>query len=165
MARKILMLLLPLLALVAGATGGDMLRPKPDPTPAEAAEGHGAPDHETAAASGLDAATTPQNPAWMGFANQFFVPVMRDGDMKSLMILTLTIETSEEALENLRKREHRLRDALLRQLMIQANTGAFDGNFTSEPYLRGLRETLLEAARAAGGEEITAVLIEDIARQ
>lgn len=161
MARKILMLLLPLLALVAGATGGDMLRPKPDPVPAEAAEGH----DEAAAVSDPDAAATPLNPAWMGFANQFFVPVMRDGDMKSLMILTLTLETSEEALESLRKREHRLRDALLRQLLIQANTGAFDGNFTSEPYLRGLREALLEAARAAGGEDITAVLIEDIARQ
>ena len=49
--------------------------------------------------------------------------------------------------------------------MIQANTGGFDGNFTTEPSQRVLREELLKAARAATDLQIDAVLIEDIARQ
>lgn len=151
MPRKILMLLLPILALVAGSMGGAMLRPAPEI----------AADAESAAAAAAPAAS----PAWMGFANQFFVPVMRAGDMKALMILTLTIETDEDQLERLQKQEHRLRDALLRRLMIEANTGGFEGNFTTEPFLRGLREALLEAARAATDDSVHAVLIEDIARQ
>lgn len=151
MLRKLLVLILPLLAFAAGSIGGEMLRgdtaePAPEAVP--------------------DPASAPrEDVAWMRFGNQFFVPVIRNGDLRSLMILTLSIETNRPSLANLQMQEHKLRDALLRRLLIQANTGRFDGNFTTETYLTELRADLLAAARGASDEVIHEVLIEDITRQ
>ena len=90
---------------------------------------------------------------------------MRQGDLRDVMILTVTLQTDGANLQALSKKEHILRDALLRQLMIHANTGGFDGNFTADRNLVTLREGLLQAAKAATDAPVTAVLIEDIARQ
>lgn len=194
--KKLLPLLIPILALVGGVAAGEMLRPSADgtghateatsnnhaaaedspalanhaksasdypaPAPADdhaAAGGHGggkAGDHgdEVAPAEG-----------WFTFPSQFFVPLMRNGDMGAVMILTLTIETGGADLPAMKQQEHRLRDALLRELLIHANTGGFDGNFTSEARLAPLRERLQKAAQASTDLTIRAVLIEDIARQ
>ena len=59
----------------------------------------------------------------------------------------------------------RLRDAFLRSLLIYANTGGFDGNYTIEPRMRRLRETLMKTADEVSEQVITDVLIEDIAWQ
>lgn len=90
---------------------------------------------------------------------------MRNGDMGAVMILTLTIETDGAELAAMKQQEHRLRDALLRELLIHANTGGFDGNFTSEARLAPLRDRLQKAAQASTELPVKAVLIEDIARQ
>ena len=90
---------------------------------------------------------------------------MRNGDMGAMMILTLTLETTETQKPALEQQEHRLRDILLRQLLIAANTGTFDGNYTAEARLAPLRRDLLDAVQTATGPLVAAVLIEDIARQ
>ena len=59
----------------------------------------------------------------------------------------------------------RLRDALLRRLLIHANTGGFDGNFTAEARLALLRRELMDAARQVAGEAVAGILVIDIARQ
>lgn len=99
------------------------------------------------------------------FPNQFFVPIVRNGTLRSVMVLGLGLEISEKRLDIVRSREFQLRDALLRRLMMHANTGGFDGNFTSAPHLRLLGEILLEAAQEVAGEDVHAVLIGDISRQ
>ncbi|TJZ87938.1 MULTISPECIES: hypothetical protein [Paracoccus] len=166
MIRKIIPLALPVLALVGGAVAGDMLRaPAPDAaasehagTPEAAGDGHGA------APGGHDAAPAGEA-AWFQFPTQFFVPLVRQGDLQDVMILTLTMQTDSTSLGALAKKEHSLRDAMLRALMIHANTGGFDGNFTADRNLATLREGLLRAARAATDLPVSAVLIEDIVRQ
>ncbi|MFC3167167.1 hypothetical protein [Paracoccus fontiphilus] len=195
--KKILALLVPVLALVGGVAAGDMLRPgakgdHPATAGAPADDGHGAPaeDHaagDHAAPDVSDHAAPPSAddhaaaadghgggehggeavPAegWFTFPSQFFVPLMRNGDMGAVMILTLTIETGGADLPAMRQQEHRLRDALLRELLIHANTGGFDGNFTAEARLAPLRERLQRAAQASTDLTVKAVLIEDIARQ
>lgn len=85
--------------------------------------------------------------------------------MGAMIILTLSLETQAAQIETMNKQQHRLRDALLRELMIHANTGGFDGNFTTEPALRVLRERLLKAVRSATDLQVDQVLIEGIARQ
>ena len=178
--KKILILLIPLIALAGGIAAGAILRPAADATeapeagaPEEAApeaagehaaaaqapapSGHGAP----AAHGGGEASGT----AWFTFPSQFFVPLMRNGDMGAMIIVTLSLETQAAQIEAMNQQQHRLRDALLREMMIHANTGGFDGNFTTEPAQRVLRERLLKAVRAATGLPIEAVLIESIARQ
>ncbi|MGN7868195.1 hypothetical protein [Paracoccus sp. 22332] len=171
--KKILTLLIPILALVAGVAAGDILRPAPEGTEQAAAEGdHGdakpAADGHAAAADhggGHGDETAVPAEAWFTFPSQFFVPLMRNGDMGAVMILTLTIETGGAELPAMEQQEHRLRDALLRELLIHANTGGFDGNFTSEARLAPLRERLQKAAQASTDLPVKAVLIEDIARQ
>ena len=199
--KKILVLLIPMLALAGGIAAGEMLRPDEkgsDHAEASASadgEGHGGTetgehagnDHASEEASGHAAAepaddhgTSHAAPAadhgdghdgpvaaegWFTFPSQFFVPLMRNGDMGAVMILTLSIETGGADLPAMEQQEHRLRDALLRELLIHANTGGFDGNFTSEARLAPLRDRLQKAAQASTNLTVKAVLIEDIARQ
>ncbi|SNR41297.1 hypothetical protein EYF88_07145 [Paracoccus sediminis] len=187
--KKILALLVPAVALVGGVAAGEMLRPAPRggdqqaPAVAESGDyaeaeptGKGAPKGEyaeTASAEGEDKTAGKEGgdsdaagaEGWFTFPNQFFVPMMRNGDLGAVMILTLTLETSGSDLPALKQQEHRLRDALLRELMIHANTGGFDGNFTAESRLAPLRARLLKAAEASTDLPVKAVLIEDIVRQ
>lgn len=171
--KKIILLVLPIIALIGGAMGGEMMRGEKPPSAehTEATADHGpvsddhaeqpAADDHADAGHGGEAATT----ATFTFPTQFFVPLMRNGDMGGMMIVTLSLETKGDSLAAMQQHEHRIRDALLRQLMSAANTGGFDGNFTLEGRQRPLREGLLKAAKQATDLPVTAVLIEDIARQ
>lgn len=173
--KKILGFLVPVIALAGGIAAGEMLRPDAGPVVAEAPpDAHGAPaedhgqaqgaaDHDSSAKGGGHGDAVADG--WFTFPSQFFVPLMRNGDLGAVMILTLTIETPGADLPAMEQQEHRLRDALLRELLIHANTGGFDGNFTSEARLAPLRERLQKAAQASTGLTVKAVLIEDIARQ
>lgn len=194
--KKLIPMLIPVVALAGGVAAGDMLRPAPGgaghaaaDAPAEshgeaetadhAKGGHAAEepsDHAAPAPAGDHAAAADHGgghgsegpvPAegWFTFPSQFFVPLMRNGDMGAVMILTLTIETPGAELAAMEQQEHRLRDALLRELLIHANTGGFDGNFTSEARLAPLRQRLQKAAQTSTDLTVKAVLIEDIARQ
>lgn len=159
---KIITLAFPVLALVLGFLAGDHLRPRDaDHSEPQEAEQRDEPEHQT---DGKEIAGH-GDPGYFTFPTQFFVPLIRNGDMGAIMILTLSVETAEDQLEAMKTLEHRLRDALLRQLMIHANTGGFDGNFTTEASLGRLRADLLKAAQHAITLPVRAILIEDIARQ
>lgn len=199
MLRKLLPILLSVVAFLGGAAAGDMLTAAPAAGQAEGeagsdatdAGGHGAaPTAEAAAADhaapAADAhakpvasasksgdhgggghgggSADPTATAWFKFPAQFFVPILHDGRLDSTMVLTLSAEMPGAATETVYAHEIKLRDALLRQLLIHANTGGFDGNFTSEAHLRGLRTELAASAQAVV-PEISAILIGDIARQ
>lgn len=177
--KKILMMVLPLLAFLGGAVGGDMLHGNASKAGEEPKEGAETPKSagETAEAKSEDAGEKPAESAdpeaadksnsadWFHFPDQFFVPILRNGTTSAVMVLSLTLEMPSAARTSVEAQEHRLRDALLNALMIQSNTGGFDGNFTSASSLESLKAALLAAARKAGGSEITGVLIEDIAKQ
>lgn len=173
--KKILVMILPVIAFLGGAVGGDILHGGTKPSE----EAH-APDAAKPEAEGEHAATPetaegahPQPAeaedasaaAWFKFPNQFFVPILRNGSTDAVMVMSLTLEMPEKDRADIEAQEHRLRDALLNTLMIQANTGGFDGNFTSETSMNRLRGALLTAAQKAAGPQVTQVLIEDIARQ
>ncbi|WP_134725308.1 hypothetical protein [Paracoccus luteus] len=186
MIGKILKLLLPVLAFAGGAVGGDLLRGDPAAEAQAAAgagddagaakdaghdapaadAGHGAPaaDGHGAAPAAADGAGDTAAAAWFRFPQQFFVPLLHDGRLDSTMVLTLTAEMPQASTDTVHAHEHKLRDALLRQLLIHANTGGFDGNFTAEAHLRVLRSALLGAAQGVV-PEIADILIGDIARQ
>lgn len=189
--RPLLLTLLVLGAALGGAAGGDMLRKRGgDPavaggeaaTAPEGGDGAGtgatpqpaaAPDAVPAAPAGShDAAAPAKAPAEPGptditfrFPQQFFVPLVRDGQVRGMLILTLAVTIPEGSEEAVYRNEFRLRDALLRNLLIHANSGGFDGNFTAEAHLELLRARLLETAQAIVPGAISGVLIADIARQ
>lgn len=176
MVRVLLRVVLPLLllagALLGGAAAGDLLR---RPASAGAADGGAASAAGDEAHAAAAPAPVPEpdgggahgggDLAYLKFPQQFFVPIVRSGTLQAVMILALSLEMPADAEEAVVRQEHRLRDALLRSLLIHANSGGFDGNFTAEARLELLRETLLATARKVAGPEIGAVLIGDIARQ
>ncbi|MBF9042647.1 flagellar basal body-associated protein FliL [Rhodobacterales bacterium HKCCE4037] len=98
--------------------------------------------------------------------NQFVVPIVRNGSVRSLVVLGLTIEVTTGQNNLVFDQEPRLRDSFLRVLFAHANTGGFDGIFTEADAMEPLREGLREAAQRALGREIVFdVLITDITRQ
>lgn len=166
MIKKILIWMIPILALVVGTAAGSLMAPETAAETdaaaieAEQSQEDAAARHDRQKPEGGEEDGTA---AWFSFPNQFFVPLVRRGEIDDMMVLTLTIETTEPAKESVEVQQHRLRDALLRSLIIHANTGGFSGNYTAEAKLQKLRDDLLVAAVRVAGADIRAVLIEDIA--
>lgn len=176
MITKILKLLVPLVALLAGAAVGFVLKPPSDTTtenmPANQSS-ESDPDHGDASSDSSHDTASDHNghgaeengKAWLEFSRQFFVPLVRQGDGAGVIIMSISLETDSENLSSLNDQEIRLRDIILRQLLIAANTGRFDGNFTTEGRIRGLRKQILTAVQEVVGQKVTAVLISDLLRQ
>lgn len=104
-------------------------------------------------------------PAYVKLSNQFIVPVVEEGRVASMVILSLTLEVAQGSTEAVFAIEPKVRDALLQVLFDHANAGGFRGSFTDGANLIVLRRALLEAARKAAGDRVRDVLIADIARQ
>ncbi|PRY24389.1 hypothetical protein CLV78_103255 [Aliiruegeria haliotis] len=120
------------------------------------AGGHGAKD-------ALD--TGNGNTEFVKLNNQFIVPVIEDGRVRSMVVMSLAVETATGAKEQVYEREPVLRDKFLQVLFEHANAGRFDGNFTSTRNLDLLRRSLREEARLHFGNLVVGVLVTDIARQ
>ncbi|MCU0911177.1 MAG: flagellar basal body-associated protein FliL [Rhodobacteraceae bacterium] len=175
--RALLPILLALAGLGAGVGAGIVLRPAPEPEAAVAAEGAG----EGEAAGGGAAAETggagaahaeapasedpAAQPEFVKLNNQFVVPVVSGGRVSSLVVLSVSLEVKPGSRETVFAHEPKLRDGFLHVLFGHANSGGFDGNFTSATSLRALRTGLLESARATLGDLVADVLIIDMMRQ
>ena len=107
-----------------------------------------------------------ENTEYVRLNNQFVVPVVREGAVRSLVVMGLTLEVQTGQSSTVFSQEPRLRDSFLRVLFAHANAGGFDGTFTESSAMAPLREALLEAAvRVLGEANIFDVLITDITRQ
>ena len=106
-----------------------------------------------------------ENLEYVRLNNQFVVPVVRDAAVRSLVVMSLTVEVDAGQAEFVFSREPRLRDALLRAMFSHANAGGFDGAFTSPSALNPLRSSLRDAAYDVLGDVVNDVLIVDIVRQ
>lgn len=165
-------LLIPLIMAVIGVGGGVgagmFLAPAPHE---EAAADACAPPtsedgHDMAAAP--DAEATPEDQPTREYArlnNQFVVPVVENGKVTALVVLSLSIEVVTGAQQDVFSAEPKLRDSFLQVLFEHANLGGFEGNFTSATNMRNLRKALQDAAIDALGSRVTDVLIIDIVRQ
>jgi flagellar protein FliL len=186
--KKLLPLILAILGSAAGAGAGYFLRPasgaaaSESHAPAMAAQEHTpevtepavATDHaeaEPAAAETQHAADAAEGehaenqPEYVKLNNQFVVPVVENGSVVAMVILSLSLEVAPGATEAVYAREPKLRDVFLQVLFDHANSGGFRGTFTDGANLVVLRQALLEIARRTLGEIVTDVLIVDIARQ
>lgn len=98
--------------------------------------------------------------------NQFIVPIVRNGSVRSLVVMALSVEVTTGLNGAVFDQEPRLRDSFLRVMFAHANAGGFDGRFTESDAMAPLRDALLEAAQGILGRETThEVLITDITRQ
>jgi len=168
MLRLLLPVLLLLLGVGGGVGAGMFLRPDSE-APDEATESdqaEDAGDGQTAAPGpGESAATATGTTEYVRLNNQFVVPIVRNGAVRSLVVMSLTIEVDAGQNGVVFNQEPRLRDAFLRVMFAHANAGGFDGSFTQAAAMDPLREALGEAALAILGAMVHDVLIVDITRQ
>lgn len=170
---KILPILLAVIGLGGGVGAGIVLRPGPDDMAmANPCGDPAAADAQKDDGQGDDQADDPDAPVqdtaahdYVKLNNQFIVPVVKDGKVGSLVVLSLTLEVPAGQTETVYEREPRLRDAFLQVMFDHANAGGFDGAFTNSSQLNALRKALREIAQKTFGPTITDVLILDIVRQ
>ncbi len=168
MIRKLLPVLLAVAGLAGGAGAGYVLRPAPAPDAAEAtADGHAS---QTAAAHPRegdhgDGHGDAGESEFVKLDHQFVIPVLANGRVTSMVAMSLTLDLEPGSRGAVTARQPLLRDRFLRVLMDHANTGGFDGTFTSNGALGALKTALMEAGNAALGGGVRDVLILDVARQ
>lgn len=159
MLRLILPVILALIGAGAGIGAGLMLKPADVKT--EASIDCPVPEKPM---EKVEDAPDP-NTEFVKLNNQFVIPVLKDGRVISLVLLSLSLETTLGLKETVYAREPKLRDSFLRVLFDHANSGGFAGNFTSSSHMSALERALLEAAQSAMGYDVVDVLVTDIARQ
>lgn len=97
--------------------------------------------------------------------NQFIIPVVEDGSVSALVVMSLNLEVTVGSRTAIFAAEPKLRDRFLQVMFDHANIGGFSGNFTTGTNMRALRTDLLRAAQAVSGDQVTDVLILDLVRQ
>ncbi len=122
--------------------------------------GHGKPkgDHSSAASDSNDS-------SYMKFSRQFIVPVISQNGVGSLVALDINLELSASANENVYLQEPKLRDAILSALLQLSNEGAFNDQLLRPDNMEEIRTGLFASAQSILGENVTGVLILNIARQ
>jgi hypothetical protein len=97
--------------------------------------------------------------------NQFVVPIVIDGKVNYLVVMSLTLQVKIGETESVFQAEPKLRDTLLQVMFDHANSGGFSGPFTEAARMNILRTALLEAAQIVLGDLVSDVLIIDVVRQ
>ena len=163
MVRKLIPVVLALAGLGGGVAAGLFLRPEHFPTDSAA----GAQSPGTALEQVSDEATSEEvvEHEYVKLNNQFIVPVVEQGRVSAMVVLSLSLEVATGSTEAVYDREPKLRDVFLQVLFDHANVGGFSGSFTDGANLIVLRTSLKEAASLVLGTVVKDVLITDIARQ
>jgi len=162
--------ILPVILAVVGTGGGvgaGLFLTPPEPAP-EAADPCG--DAATPAAPPPEiveetAAPVDISREYVRLNNQFVVPVMTDGTVGALVVVSLSVEVEAGRTDQVFAVEPRLRDIFLQVLFDHANTGGFEGLFTATANMRVLRSALSGAVDQTLPGLVTDVLIVDIVRQ
>jgi Na+/H+-dicarboxylate symporter len=149
MKAKILPIILAVLGLALGIGGGMFLKPTA----------------ETAESEMAQTVEAPILTEFLKLNNQFVIPVVEQGRVTSLVIMSLSLEVTIGTSESIYSREPKLRDAMLQVMFDHANAGGFNGVFTDGANLVFLRKALLEVSQKIIGVEVKDVLISDISRQ
>lgn len=177
--KKLVPLLIALLGLGTGVGAGMALKPAPAPeavaeacvSPKGAAAGDGA---APCAASDPFAAEVEAAPgeakaelAYVPIEKPFVVPVFAGDKTVAMVVLSLSIATEgETAAHVVEAMQPRLRDSFLKVMFRHANSGGFDGSYTTGRKIEDLKSALLGAAREVMHDApVDEVLITEIARQ
>ncbi len=169
--RKLLPLVLALIGLGGGLGLGIALRPDPEGQAAPGPCGEVPQDGQTEAgadmgdADGEETSEGETTKEYVKLNNQFIVPVVEQGSVHSLVILSISLEVGIGQSEKAFQIEPKLRDSFLQVLFDHANSGGFEGAYTNANNMEVLRTALFETARGIMGKTVSDVLIVDIVRQ
>lgn len=166
MFRKILPLILILAGGAGGVATGMVLRPIEAPPESEQQPGDDiSPEKKAQKGDAAPGDGQPPTREYVKMNNQFVVPVVTQGRISSLVVLSLSLEVKPGLAERVYEMEPKLRDGLLQVMFDHANNGGFNGAFTEGANLVVLRQALRETAVRIFGSDLSDVLIVDIVRQ
>jgi hypothetical protein len=165
-------ILIPIILLLVGSSvgvgAGIFLRPSVPEETAPVQENV----VENQSGSEIDAQVdTAGRPSVEGFeyvrlSNQFVIPIVREDEISSMVVASLSLEVAEGYGERVLNVEPKIRNEFLRVMFDHANIGGFDGAFTEIRNLETLQTALREVAQKTLGADIVSdVLIFEIARQ
>lgn len=97
--------------------------------------------------------------------NQFVIPLVNRDKISAMVVMSLNVEITQGAAQQVYAREPKLRDAFLQVLFDHANMGGFAGEFTSSNNMDVLRVALTEMAQRVLGDLAHGVLITGVSRQ
>lgn len=157
--KKLLPIILILIGIGAGGAAGFVLRSEPEVVEEEI-EGESV-EEEVVEEEPIDL----DNAEFVKLNNQFVIPVVEDDRVVSLVVLSISLETTPENTELIYSREPKIRDEFLRVLFDHSYSGGFSGAFTASPSLDSLVRQLLVVARKITKNTVSDVLITDILRQ
>lgn len=157
--KKLLPIILLLVGSGAGVGAGIFLRPEPMVEDLSGSEATMAVEVEQVE-DGEDI-----DHEYVKMNNQFVVPVVDGDQVTALVVLSLSLEVPAGQKDAIYAKEPKLRDSFLQVLFDHANIGGFEGAFTNANNLAVLRGALREVAQKDMGDQITDVLIIEIARQ
>lgn len=99
------------------------------------------------------------------FSREFVVPIMRDGEVKSLVILNMQIEADPSVSDVLFRTEPKLRDNIMTTLISLSHETSSLQNFAEVSNFETIRALVLQNLKEVVPEGLSNVLIVDIGRQ
>ncbi len=165
MMKLLLPVLLTLIGVGGGVGAGLFLKPAHEEDPLAAGHPCGDPADAAEDHSPTPVSVIPEEREYAKLNNQFIIPIVEDGAVAALVVMSLNLEVVPGSRAAVFAMEPKLRDGFLQVMFDHANIGGFSGNFTSGTNMRALRNELLRYAQEIAGDTITDVLIIDIIRQ
>lgn len=162
MKNLLIPLLLGLLGGVAGVAAALFLPGAPE-NHAEVPGSHKADGHATETYAEHGAVKVAET--YVKMPNQFIVPIVHDGAVRGLAVLSLSIGLTKDGEKYFKQKEPKLQGELLQVLFDFANAGAFDGAYTSGAKMQVLQQALLKKAKYVAGKEVSDLIINEILRQ
>jgi hypothetical protein len=166
--KKLIPIILVLIGIGGGIGAGLALRPAP---PEKAASDCADPDNcddkppTLAAVAAIEDVDPDVVNEFAKLSKQFVVPIVRNDRVRALIVMSITIEVEAGGVDGILAREPKIRDTFLQVLFEHAQSGGFDGSFTTGQAMRDLRGSLKEVARKYAGDVVKGVLITELVKQ
>ncbi len=157
---KLLAIILIPVGLAAGLAGGHFLAP-PEPETAEEDPKANAGKEMPEKPPQLDLSETD----YAKLDKQFIVPVIEDGGVIALVVVTMAIEVKKGGRDLVFEHEPKLRAEFLNVFFNHAQSGGFSGVFIESQLMGDLRSSLNAAAWSVLGETAHQVLVTSLIRQ
>lgn len=156
---KILAILLVPLGLIAGLASGHFLAPEPELV-----------EEEEKIEGEKEARKKPpkldlSKADYAKLDKHFIIPVIEDGVVTALVVITMAIEVNKESRDLVFEHEPKLRAEFLNVFFNHAQSGGFSGVFIHTQAMNDLRGSLNAAAWSVLGDAAHQVLITSLTRQ
>lgn len=171
MMKMIVPFVLVLLASAAGGFGASLLKGDSAPVTSEAALETESADPARGKAkkgdkTGSDAYGLETKSTYFKFSREFIIPIMRDAELTSLIILNISLEADANAGGSLFTQEPKIRDRIMTTLISISNDGVTLQSLTKVENYETVRELVLKDLQYTfPTEKISNVLILDVGKQ